>query len=314
LVAGAGTPLAEISAALSDEGQRLAFEPVDCRGLQGTSGEPTLGGAVATNASGPRRITAGACRDFLLGVRFVDGSGTVLKNGGRVMKNVTGYDLVKLMAGSYGTLGILTELSLKVLPTPETEATLCVCATDAVAAVKTMSAALSSPFEVSGAAYDPAAGFVYLRLEGFEASVAYRIGRLIDRLSDYGDTHVKTGQTSAPHWQEIRDVACFHDEPGDIWRLSVKPTEAPEIAARAEADGTLFDWGGGLIWLRVDSETDLRSRLGSFSGHATLMRASSETRARFGMFHPDPAPLAAITQGLRDKFDPRGVLNPGLMR
>ncbi|WP_170436341.1 FAD-binding protein [Ruegeria arenilitoris] len=311
LVAQAGTPLAEIEAALEAEGQQLAFEPMDHRALLGSSGAPTIGGVVAANVSGPRRIQAGACRDFLLGVRFVDGQGQIIKNGGRVMKNVTGYDLVKLMAGSWGTLGVLTEVSLKVLPKPEASATLAVPAKDAATAVRILSEALKSPFEVTGAAYDPQQRRASIRIEGFAESVSYRTGRLQELLAQFGA--VDPVEPSDALWQTIGDAADLADTPGDVWRISVKPGDAPEIAVRAEADRTLFDWGGGLIWALVPAGTDLRARIGAFSGHATLVRAGADTLARLGRFQPEPQGIAALTQGIRQKFDPRGVFNPGLM-
>ena len=312
LVARAGTPLAEVEAALAAEGQRLPFEPMDHRPLLGTQGAPTIGGVVAANVAGPRRIQAGACRDSLIGVRFVDGTGTAISNGGRVMKNVTGYDLVKLMAGSRGTLGVLTELSLKVLPAPETEATLILDGLAPGDGVAALSAGLGTPFEVSGAAYR--AGRTLLRLEGFTDSVAYRAARLRDALARFGDAAIEDDPArSAGLWRAVRDVTDFADRAGDVWRVSVKPTDGPAIAARAQAEEALLDWGGGLVWLLVAPGTDLRGRLGDFAGHATLVRADAETHARLGTFHPEPAPLAAIAAGLRAKFDPRGVLNPGLM-
>ncbi len=314
LVVRAGTPVTEVEAALAAENQRLAFEPMDHRGLLGTTGEPTIGGVVAGNISGPRRVQAGACRDFLLGVRFVDGAGQVVRNGGRVMKNVTGYDLVKLMAGSWGTLGILTEVALKVLPRPESEATLTVATADATGAVKSMATALGSPFEVSGAAFDPEAG-VRIRIEGFESSVSYRAARLEEVLAPFGEVNVESAAAgSVAIWDALRDVAPFHGVPGDVWRLSVKPTDAPEVAARLRAERLLYDWGGGLIWALVTEGTDLRARMGGVAGHATLVRASEITRARLGMFQPEPEPLRRISEGLRARFDPRGILNPGLMR
>jgi glycolate oxidase FAD binding subunit len=309
LVARAGTPLAEAEAALAAEGQRLPFEVPDLRRLLGTEGDSTLGGVVAANAAGPRRVQAGACRDSLIGVRFVDGAGTVIKNGGRVMKNVTGYDLVKLLAGSQGTLGVLSEVSFKLFPAPEAAATLVLQGLDDARAVAAMSAALGSPYEVTGAAHWPGQG-TFLRIEGFGSSVTYRAGRLAAHLAAFGAVDVEEGQA---RWAGIRDVVPFHDLPGDVWRLSVKPSDAPGIVARMGADAVLYDWGGGLIWALTAAGTDLRAQIGAFDGHATLMRASAETRASIAPFQPEPPGLAALTRGLRSQFDPRGILNPGLM-
>jgi glycolate oxidase FAD binding subunit len=315
IVAGAGTTVAEIDTALAAENQRLAFEPMDHRGLLGTQGDPTIGGVVAANVSGPRRVQVGACRDHLLGVRYVDGRGTVIKNGGRVMKNVTGYDLVKLMAGSWGALGVLSEVSLKVLPQPETETTVLIRGVELVDSVRAMSAALGSPFEVSGAAYDPEGSVVMLRIEGFAASVGYRVTQLTELLAGFGDTDTSdNADNSAAIWKSVRDVGAFHAVSGDVWRLSVKPSDAPAISDRLKADGLMFDWGGGLIWVRVPAGTDLRARLGQFDGHATLVRCDPQTRARLGMFQPQAAPLEAIGAGLRARFDPRGIFNQGLMQ
>ena len=317
IVTRAGTPLAEVEAALAAENQRLPFEPMDMRGLLGTGGEPTIGGVVATNASGPRRIQAGACRDSLIGVRFVDGRGTVLKNGGRVMKNVTGYDLVKLLAGSYGTLGVVSEVSFKVLPGIETRACVLLNGLSNGDAVAAMAKALGSPYEVSGAAHTPAGidghPVTMLRLEGFADSVAYRAGKLKELLAAFGDISVETDpERVQAGWTWVRDVETFQGREGDVWRISVKPSDGPGIAARAGGD-VLFDWGGGLVWALAAPGSDLRAELGDFAGHATLIRASEETRARLSVFQPEPAPVAALAEGLRRQFDPKGILNPGVM-
>ncbi|KII12873.1 FAD-binding protein [Phaeobacter sp. S60] len=311
LVVQAGTSVEEVQALLAGENQRLAFEPMDHRGLLGTTGTPTMGGVFAANISGPRRIQCGAARDFLLGVRFVDGRGAVLSNGGRVMKNVTGYDLVKLMAGSHGTLGVLSEVSLKVLPCSEACATVTVHVADLGLAVAAMSMALGSPYDVTGAAYDPALATVHIRVEGFEASVTYRAEALKEALGRFGEVSLALGAGDAL-WDGIRDVAAFHDQPGDVWRISVKPSDAIALAPALQAEGLLFDWGGGLIWALVPAGSDLRSRL-TVPGHATLVRASTQTRAELGQFQSQPGPLAAISEGLRRQFDPHGILNPGLM-
>ncbi|WP_342076511.1 FAD-binding protein [Yoonia sp. SS1-5] len=309
LVAHAGTPVAEIEKTLAKQNQRLAFEPMDHRALLGTEGTPTIGGVVAGNVSGPRRISVGACRDFMLGVRFVDGAGTIIKNGGRVMKNVTGYDLVKLMTGSYGTLGVLTEVSLKVLPGVEAQATLTLDGLDDATAISAMSAALSSPFEVTGVAHDPIAGKTQFRLEGFASSVAYRAEQVTKLLSKFGTANSDhDAKTVAATWAAIRDVTAFAGQPGDVWRISVKPSDAEALAGKMGAKAVQYDWGGGLIWA-LSEGGDLRARMGDFDGHATLIRGKTDAPT----FQPEPAPLAAITAGLRSKFDPRGILNLGMM-
>jgi len=318
MVAQAGTPLAEIEAALAAENQRLAFEPMDHRALLGTTGTPTIGGVVAANVSGPRRVQAGACRDHLLGVRLVDGQGRVIKNGGRVMKNVTGYDLVKLMAGSYGTLGVLSEVSFKVLPRTAARAVLLIDGLTEAQAIRALSMALGSPFEVTGAAHTPAGidghPVTMIRLEGFESSVIYRAKALRALLAEFGDiTEEHDPDRTRAGWAWVRDVQDFADRAGDVWRISVKPTDGAQVAAALGAKALLFDWGGGLIWALMAPGTDLRARLAGVKGHATLVRAERATRAGLGAFQPEPAPLALISKGLRGKFDPKGIFNRGLM-
>ncbi|MBL4916195.1 FAD-binding protein [Szabonella alba] len=327
LVAGAGTPLAEVEAALAAEGQRLAFEPPDLRGLLGRDGQSTLGGVAAANASGPRRVQAGACRDSMIGLRFVDGSGTVIANGGRVMKNVTGYDLVKLLAGSHGTLGVLTELAFKLQARPEAEATLICRGQGAEAGIAALTAALGTPFDISGAAWLDAGATgadarTQVRVEGLAASVAYRAGRLRDGVLRNFD--IVEGEASAALWREVRDVTPFAGRAGAVWRLSVTPTLAAGVVAAIRAAGhddlaAIHDWGGGLIWLLLpvagDAESGdagagaVRDAVAQRGGHATLMRGPAGIAA----FPPQPPALAAIEAGLRARFDPRGILNTGLM-
>lgn len=304
MVVQAGTPVAEIETALAAENQRLAFEPTDYRRLLGTTGTPTLGGVMAANSSGPRRISVGAARDFLLGVRYVDGMGQIVKNGGRVMKNVTGYDLVKLMAGAHGTLGVLSEVSLKVLPCPETQSTLVLHGLDDVAAVAALAKALGSPFEVTAAAHDPAAGQTLLRVEGFSDSVRYRMEELKKLLGC--ETSVE--EESTARWTAWRDVEDFAGAGEDVWRVSCKPSDGPALVAKSGALGARYDWAGGLIWLRTKAGYDLRAALGAYDGHATLIRGTGQPR-----FQPEASGVARIAAGLRARFDPRGLLNTGLM-
>jgi len=323
LVAAAGTPMAEVDAALAAEHQRLPFEPMDHAALLGTvspggTGAATLGGMVAANAAGPRRFQAGACRDSLIGVRFVDGTGRIVANGGRVMKNVTGYDLVKLMAGSWGTLGVLTEVALKLLPSPEMGATLRCTGLDDARAIAALQAAMATPFEVNGAAHlhrgADGGPETLIRIEGFADSVAYRAQRLQDALAAHGAFDLDTDPARVSDtWRAIRDVQGFAGMAGDVWHLSCVPGDAPGLVASLPAIDAIYDWGGGRVWLLLPERTDPRPAMADLRGHATLIRASADTRSTIRPFPPENPGTATLSDGLRARFDPRGILNPGLM-
>jgi glycolate oxidase FAD binding subunit len=328
--ARAGTPLAEIEATLAERNQMLTFEPMDHRPLFATEGEPTIGAVAAGNISGPRRVFGGAARDSLIGVRFVNGRGQIVKNGGRVMKNVTGLDLVKLQAGAYGTLGFLTEVVFKVLPRPAAITTLVFAGLDDARAVELMCEAMGTPFEVTGAAHMPAGigageARTLLRLEGFPEQLDYRGGRLAGHFAAHGTPERIEGEAGDALWRGVRDVRPLV-EPFDhaVWRLSLPPkTGAATVAAiRQGLAGTdlrvLYDWSGGLVWLALPEGNDageaaIRRAARDAKGHATLVRGSAELRARIAVFEPESATVAALTQGLKASFDPRGLLNPGLM-
>jgi glycolate oxidase FAD binding subunit len=326
IAARAGTPLAEVVRTLSLRNQELPFEPIDYRPLLGTTGEPTIGAVAAANLSGPRRIMAGAARDSLIGVRFVNGRGEAVKSGGRVMKNVTGLDLVKLMAGSWGTLGFLTEVTFKVLPKPERAATLIFRGLDDARAVEVMSQALGSPFEITGAAHIP--GFdaqgarTLLRIEGFSFSVDHRLNELRRLLKRYGSPDILERKGADALWHSVRDATLLAD-PHDraVWRVSTAPSSGPELAARvgrAIDARWYYDWGGGLIWFATNPRGDagaaaIREAVRATGGHATLIRAPAEVRASIDVFEPQAEALARISAGIKASFDPAGVLNPGRM-
>jgi glycolate oxidase FAD binding subunit len=335
LTAGAATRLAEVDAALAGAGQMLAFEPPDWDALYGLppdeAGRRTLGGIIAGNLAGPRRIRAGAVRDNFLGFRGVSGRGEVFKAGGKVVKNVTGYDLPKLLAGSFGTLAVLEEVTLKVLPCPEHVATLLLCGLDAAAATRSMIAALGSPHEISAAAYLPAgalfaAAAVALRLEGPEPSVAFRRDRLLAELAATGESTVLDGDTAADFWRAIRDVEPFAGlADRTVWRVSVAPTRGAELGAAISRrlDALWYiDWGGGLLWLAVAGAEDggaatIRAAIngtdGRGTGHATLIRGAAALRGAVPVFEPPAAPLAALAARVRESFDPHRILNRGRM-
>ena len=328
MTARAGTPLAEVEAALAERRQMLAFEPPEPRRLLGTAGEPTIGGVFAANASGPRRFVAGAARDSLLGVRFVNGRGEIVKAGGRVMKNVTGLDLVKLLAGSHGSLAFLTEVTFRVLPVPETAVTLIVSGLNDAEAAAAMATALSLSVEVSGAAHLPesvrgrfAGGALpdgaatVLRLEGLSASVAVRMEKLAAALASFGPLSRLDAEASGLLWREIRDAAPYADGTArPLWRVSVAPTTGHQLVAALRLEtgvDAFYDWQGGLVWLRMeaDPEADLLRRyikaLGG--GHATLLRARPEVLASTPVFEPQAEAVAALGARVKAAFDPSGI-------
>lgn len=337
LSARAGTPVAEIEAALRQEKQMFAFEPADLGPLLGgDAGEGSIGGMLACNLAGPRRIKAGAARDHFLGFNAVSGRGDAFKSGGRVVKNVTGYDLCKLMAGSFGTLAALTDVTVKVLPAPEKTRTVLVYGLNDAAASRAMIRAFQSSHEVSGAAHLPTAvaaasqvsyigeaggAVTAIRVEGPGPSVDYRCAALRRELGDLGETEELHSAHSESFWREVRDVQPFIAERDRVvWRLSVPPTEGPRIAAQiaAACDARYyFDWSGGLVWLALPA-TDgawagtVRGALDG-AGHATLVRASDESRAAVAVFQPQDPAVAALSERVKESFDPNRVLNPGRM-
>lgn len=334
MAARTGTPLAEVQAALDRNGQMLTFEPMDYRGLMGSDGEPTIGGVFAANNSGPRRLSAGAARDSLLGVRFVNGHGEIVRSGGRVMKNVTGLDLVKLLAGSWGTLGIMSEVTFKVLPKPETAVTVVIRGLNDAEATNAMAAAMALPVEVSGAAHLPDSVVgrfldgalrgegpaTVLRLEGLSASVQVRAAKLEKVMARFGTVVTLTTTETARLWREIRDVLPFSGSEKPVWRVSVKPSAGADLVAalrlRTGVDA-FYDWQGGLVWLQMEADAEaalVRTYVKALGGgHATLIRADAATRAAVDVFEPQPAPLAALSGRIKAALDPEGLFNPGRM-
>ena len=339
LSAKTGTPLAEIETLVAANGQELAFEPMDYGPLLGIAAAAgTIGGALAANLSGPRRIKAGAARDHFLGVSAVSGRGETFKSGGRVVKNVTGYDLCKLLAGSWGTLAVMTEVTIKTLPRAECEETVFALNLDDATAVKAMAAATGSFADVSAAAHVPAAvaaripqiaaaggAVTAFRLEGVAPSIAHRKGVLEKLLAPFGALDSLREAPSRDLWRAIRDVTPFAagGPAGEryVWRLATAPSRGADVgrslAERAHAE-VLYDWAGGLIWAALPPTGDagaslVRSIVAAVGGHATLIRAPAAVRAAVEVFQPEAAALAALTRRVRESFDPRGVLNAGRM-
>ena len=317
----AGTPISDVEALLAQRNQMLAFEPPDLGPLLGQeAGRGTLVGTLMGNLAGLRRVSAGAARDDLLGFSGVNGRGEAFKSGGKVMKNVTGYDLSKLLAGSWGTLAALDEVSIKVLPAPDQTRTLLLLGLPDDAAVKAMCAAMGSPHDVSGAAHID--GRTALRLEGVAPSVEARLKGLRELLSPAGARLEELGTLeSRAFWREVRDVASFQAERGAvIWKISCPPTESPAIVARIKTERprarAFYDWSGGLIWLALPATADadhaiVRGAIGPAGGHATLIRAPEAVRANVPVFHPQPPALAALAARVKESFDPKRLFNPG---
>ncbi len=335
LSARAGTPLAEIEALLDKNNQALAFEPMDYGPLLGGgAGQGTLGGALAVNLSGPRRIKAGAARDHFLGVTAVTGRAETIKSGGRVVKNVTGYDMCKLIAGSWGTLAAMTDVTVKVLPKAETEATVLVEGLDDARGCAAMAAAMGSVGDVSGAAHLPDHVASYfdglpkpeaataLRLEGFAPSVKHRKEALAALMKPFGPVALLEEKESRALWRSVRQVKPFAAEAArarPLWRISTAPSRGHEIAAAITPAAQMFyDWAGGLLWVAMPfaDEPDagsIRAAVKRVGGHATLVRAPAAVRASVDVFEPQEANLRALSKRVKESFDPKGMLNPGRM-
>jgi glycolate oxidase FAD binding subunit len=340
----AGTPLAEVEAALAENNQRLAFEPPDLGPLYGgEAGMGTIGGVFGCNLSGPRRPFAGAARDHLLGICAVSGRGECFASGGRVVKNVTGYDMSKLMTGSMGTLAVLSRVTFKVLPTPPSARTILIFGEDEGPATQAIVRALEGPWEVNGAAWlpdtaaarstvgyvrDGGAAMTALRLEGARGAVADRAQSLRAALADLGPTEELHTTNTETFWRELKNGALLSPDEGAgaLWRLVLPPASAPSVLAmigdQLKAEGVM-DWGSGLVWLALapgawaaddaGGAAIVRGAAELAGGHGTLYRASGELRSHIPVFHPEAPPLAALSRRVKENFDPAGILNPGRM-
>jgi glycolate oxidase FAD binding subunit len=338
----AGAPLADVTSLIDSKNQQFAFEPMNTAPLLGTAQLGTIGGMIGAGLAGPRRIKAGGARDHLLGAHAVSGFGDSFKTGGKVVKNVTGYDLCKLLTGSWGTLAVMTEVTLKVMPRPESERTLVLRGLDDLAANRAMTAALGSPFDVSGAAHVPASALrapvrgldavgspreavTLLRLEGILASATHRAASLVKTLEPFGKVEMLEDAASAEAWAALRDVLPFAAQgplgAWPVWRIVCPPASGGALGqalARETGGEVIYDWGGGLIWAALPPKADaqaplVRQRAEAASGHATLLRAAADVRRSVDVFHPQAAGLAALAERVRQSFDPKGILNRGRM-
>jgi glycolate oxidase FAD binding subunit len=338
----AGAPLADVLSLIDSKNQQFAFEPMNPAVLLGTPDVGTIGGMIGAGLAGPRRIKAGGVRDHLLGAHAVSGFGDSFKAGGRVVKNVTGYDLCKLLAGSWGTLAVMTEVTLKVMPRPESERTLMLRGLDDVTANRAMTAALGSPFDVSGAAHVPNSAFpaaagalaefgspqqavTLLRLEGITASAVHRAAALGKLLAPFGAADILEDGASAAVWSSIRDIRPFAANGAlgawPVWRIVCPPAAGGALGqalARDTGGDLIYDWGGGLIWAALPPRPDaqaalVRQRVGAVGGHATLIRAAEQIRRDIDVFHPQQGGLAALGERVRHSFDPKRILNRGRM-
>ena len=344
ITAQAGAPLADVLSLIDSKNQQFAFEPMNTAPLLGTPEIGTIGGMIGAGLAGPRRIKAGGARDHLLGAHAVSGFGDSFVAGGKVVKNVTGYDLCKLLAGSWGTLAVMTEVTLKVMPRPESERTLVLRGLDDTTANRAMTAALGSPFDVSGAAHLPnsafrtsGAGFAgfrvqglgfgqavtLVRLEGIAASVVHRAATLVKLLAPFGAADTIEEAASAAIWVALRDVAPFAANgplgAWPVWRIVCPPASGGALGERLARDtggDVIYDWGGGLIWAALPPKPDaqaalVRERVNAVGGHATLLRASDDVRRNVDVFHPQQSGLAALGERVRHSFDPKRLLNRG---
>ncbi len=337
LCSRAGTPLAEIENTLAKNNQQLAFEPIDLGPMLGQeAGLGTIGAVFAANLSGSRRIQVGAARDHFLGMRAVSGRGEIFKSGGRVMKNVTGYDLCRGVAGSWGTLAVMSEVTMKVLPKAQATRTLLFIGLTDQVAVDAMCAALGTPYEVSGTVHlhgDFASRLVdsdllrrptpvtALRLENSKSSLDYRSRQLAESLAAFGSMVELDDAASHDFWNGMRTLSFLQGSQDPVWRISTAPTQGARLVASLSKRldcRAAYDWSGGLIWLQCTPSadagaTEVRRVVAEIGGHATLIRADTALRASIDVFQPLSPGVAALTAKLKASFDPAGILNPGRM-
>jgi glycolate oxidase FAD binding subunit len=314
LTAAPATSLAEIVAVLAEKNQRLGFDPADWSRLLGANGVATLAGALSCDASGSGKLRHGNARDSLLGFRAVNGLGEAFRAGGKVVKNVTGFDLPKLMCGAYGTLGVLTELTFRVYPKPTHTAILCLADVTPEIGFAALRRIANSALEPGGLAYLPASmfadvgqGAALIKLEGASEPLEEKLAM----------AHGLLGQTM----HRIEDdpfagIGCgdrFSDIAGDIWRIFVAPSDAPRVAKEIAAAHWLGDWAGGMLWVAAPASEAVRIRAiaASVNGQAMLLRASAQSRTAHGLFAPQPPALAALTRSVKAAFDPLSLFNPG---
>ncbi|HEY4078414.1 MAG TPA: FAD-binding protein [Rhizomicrobium sp.] len=314
LTAAPATPLAAIAAVLGEKNQRLGFDPADWSRLLGSNGVATLAGAMSCDASGSGKLRHGNARDSLLGFRAVNGLGEAFRAGGKVVKNVTGFDLPKLMCGAYGTLGVLTEVTFRVYPKPTHAAILCLADVTPEVGFVALRKVANSALEPAGLAYLPASmmpgvgqGAALIKLEGASKPLEEKLalahgllGHAMHRIEDDPFAGIGCGDK-------------FADIPGDIWRVFVAPSDAPRLAKELAATHWLGDWAGGMLWVAAPASDAARIRAiaASVNGQAMLLRASAESRSQLGLFAPQPPALAALTRSVRAAFDPLSLFNPG---
>jgi glycolate oxidase FAD binding subunit len=317
-----GTSVAEIRDVLAAKKQHLAFEPPDYAAFFGNpAASGSIGGIIASNFAGPRRIQAGAPRDAILGVEGVNGRGESFKGGGRTVKNVTGYDIPKLMTGSFGVLAALSSVTLKVLPAQPCEVTLLLSGLNDGKAIELLSDILGTPADLSAAAHlggtRSGALLTALRLEGISESVTARKAELENRLRKLSDVRTITAEESRAFWRGVRDLSSFSVEPATcVWRLMLPSTRAAQVVSAVGGEA-IYDWGGSEVFLRtepgntVKHALTIRSMVGEAGGNACLFRAPAALRRQIGTFQPRTAALTALRERVRRTFDPSGILNPG---
>ena len=303
----AGTPLVDVQRALAEANQHLAFEPYG-------NPQSTIGGIVAAGISGSRRLSAGAVRDYVLGFRAVSGRGEIFVAGGKVVKNVTGYDLSKLVTGSWGRLAALVEVTLKCVPAPQETETMCWHGIAKGDAWPLMARAMGMPTDVAAAAYLPGRGQddarIILRLEGFRPSINSRKRVLSDRL---GSCDFVEPQAAAELWTKVRGGSGLEGS-APLWRISVPARRGLEISSLIDQRGGewLADWAGGLIWARIEGYADdLRQCVGALGGHATLVEAKDNVRREVAALHLPVPGIAALNRRVRRAFDPGRVFETG---